>query len=125
VRPDKELHAFMFSVVRLGVWTMNSHTTNPLTITGMPDESGVEVDWMKGGGPPGGSDMEGRVEKLESLAEKTIERLTVLDRDVAVIKSNYATKADIAEAKNGIIVWVVSAIFLAQLLPALLKKFGM
>lgn len=31
------------------------------------------------------------------------------------------TKAQIAEAKNSIITWTVTAIFIAQLLPALLK----
>ena len=69
--------------------------------------------------------MEARVAKLEVLAEKTVERLTALERDVAVIKSNHATKADVAEAKNSVIMWVVSAILLAQLLPALLKQFGL
>lgn len=68
--------------------------------------------------------MEARIAKLEALADKTMERLGALERDVAVIKSNYATKADISEAKNSIVMWVVSAILLAQLLPGLLKKFG-
>lgn len=77
------------------------------------------------GGPPYDGDMESRVAKLETIAEKTSERLAALDRDVAVIKSNYATKSDIAEAKNSIIMWVVSAILLAQLLPPLLKKLGL
>jgi hypothetical protein len=76
--------------------------------------------------------MEPRIATLEQIAEKTAERLTALERDVAIIKANGATKADIsetktaiAESRSSIIVWVVSAIFLAQLLPALLKKFGM
>lgn len=69
--------------------------------------------------------MEVRIGKLEALADKMVERLGSLERDVAVIKSNYATKADIADAKNSIVMWVVSAILLAQFLPALLKKFGM
>lgn len=76
--------------------------------------------------------MEARIEKLESLGETVVERLRALERDIAVIKSNYATKADIAEvrgsicdAKNSIITWVVSAILLAQVLPELLKRFGM
>lgn len=42
-----------------------------------------------------------------------------------MIKSNYATKADVAEAKNAIIPWAISAILLAQLLPVLMKKFGL
>lgn len=69
--------------------------------------------------------MDARIGKLESLGEKIVERIGGLERDVAVIKSNYATKADIADAKNSIVMWVVSAILLAQILPTLLKKFGL
>lgn len=88
------------------------------------DESSVH--WLgNSGGPPGGNGMDERVQKLEALAEKVVERLSALDRDLAVIKSNYATKADVSDAKNSIIMWVVSAILLAQLLPALMKKFGL
>jgi hypothetical protein len=74
-------------------------------------------------------------ERVDRLEEKTAERLFALERDLAIIKSNYSTKADladlraelksdIAEAKVSIIMWVVTAIFLAQLLPALLKRHG-
>jgi hypothetical protein len=89
--------------------------------------------------------MEARVAELEQIAKKTAEHLGNLERDVAVIKSNYATKADIVEVKgevtfiklnyatkadmlemkNSIIMWVVSAFFLTQLLPGLLKRFGL
>lgn len=68
--------------------------------------------------------MEARIGKLEALAEKAVERLGTLERDVVVIKSNYATKGDVSDAKNSIVMWVVSAILLAQLLPALLRKIG-
>lgn len=89
--------------------------------------------------------MEARIAKLEHLAEQTADHLAALERDIAVIKSNYATKADVVEVKsdisfiklnyatkadmlemkNSIIIWVVSAFFLSQLLPGMLKKFGL
>ena len=83
------------------------------------------LEKLGSGEPPYDGGMEPRIAKLEAIAEKTSDRLATLEKDVAVIKSNYATKADVFEAKNSIIMWVVSAILLAQLLPALLKKFGL
>ncbi len=35
-----------------------------------------------------------------------------------------ASKSDVSEAKFQIIIWVVSAIILAQVLPSLLRFFG-
>lgn len=78
-----------------------------------------------GGGPPHNGDMEARVSKLEQDISQVKDKLNTVSTDVAVIKSNYATKADVAEAKNSIIMWVVSAVLLAQVLPMILKKFGL
>jgi hypothetical protein len=82
--------------------------------------------------PPHNGDMEARVVKLEALVGNTTERLTSIDLRLTRIEGkqeeftkHYATKADLTEAKNSIIMWVVSAVLLAQLLPAILKKFGM
>jgi hypothetical protein len=89
-------------------------------------EQDEEIPTFDGGGGSGDDGgMEARVTKLEAIVEKTSDRLAKLEQDVAVIKSNYSTKADVADAKNSIIMWVVSAILLAQLLPALMKKFGL
>jgi ABC-type metal ion transport system substrate-binding protein len=44
------------------------------------------------------------------MAEKNAERFGVVERDLAVITSNYATRADVSDAKNAIILWVVGAI---------------
>lgn len=63
--------------------------------------------------------------ELEERVSAVEKDLAAIKTDLAVIKSNYATQADVANAKNSIITWVVSAILLSQLLPALLKKFGM
>ncbi len=60
--------------------------------------------------------MDERLARVES-------ELTAIKVDVAVIKANGATNADVAEAKSSIIIWVSAAIFLAQLLPAVLKLF--
>jgi hypothetical protein len=85
---------------------------------------------IQGGGDSGGpGDMEARVGAIENV-------MSAVKTDLAVIKSNYATKADIAEmkadaktgiseAKYSIIMWVVSVFLLAQVLPAILKKFGL
>ena len=69
--------------------------------------------------------MEQRLENMEQRLEKLEVEVAAVKLDVAVIKSNYATKADLAEVKVSIITWVVSAIFIAQLLPVLMKKFGL
>jgi ribosome-interacting GTPase 1 len=46
--------------------------------------------------------METRSSSLELLAEKALERITVLEVNLAVVKSNYATKEDIARLKEDI-----------------------
>lgn len=76
--------------------------------------------------------MEACVAKLESLTEKAGERLAAIDLRLTRIEvkqdeftKHYVTKADLTEAQNSIVMWVVSAILLAHLLPAVLKKFGL
>lgn len=90
-------------------------------------QGGARFDPPSGGGDNG--DMEARVAKLEEFAKDTRDRLVRIESRLDNIDRNlsthFATKADVTDAKNSIIMWVVSAILLAQLLPAILKKFGL
>lgn len=95
---------------------------------------GLERKHLHGGNePPYDGGMEARVTKLEAAAQDTRERLVRIETRLEHIDGKINTemvtkdsmKAAIAEAKNSIIMWVVSAILLAQLLPSLLKKFGL
>ena len=52
--------------------------------------------------------MEARISKLESLAEQALERISALELDVAVIKSNYATKEDIAKLEATLLKWFIA-----------------
>ncbi|EOW7153632.1 TPA: hypothetical protein ACPZQZ_001987 [Yersinia enterocolitica] len=61
-----------------------------------------------------------REEKNMLQSVKNLEKeLFTIKTDVEIIKSNYATKENVSNAKNSIIMWVVGAIFFAQLIPAL------
>ena len=62
--------------------------------------------------------MEKRIDKLESS-------LAAIELDVGILKATSATKSDLAEAKTTIILWIVTAVILAQILPGLLRKFGL
>lgn len=56
-------------------------------------------------------DLSARIGKLETFAEKATDRLTTIEKDVAVVRSNYATKADVSDAKNSIIAWLIASMF--------------
>ena len=46
--------------------------------------------------------MDQRVAKLEALAEKTGEQLTAINKDLAVVRSNHATREDIATLRGDV-----------------------
>ena len=68
-------------------------------MTNVVDFSSARSQVAPGGSPPYDGWMEVRVANLEALAEKTGERLGVIERDAAIIKSNYATREDLQAAK--------------------------
>ena len=69
--------------------------------------------------------MEIRMNKMEADIAAMKSDLITLNIDMAVVKANYATKTDVLAAKHSIVMWIVSAILLAQLLPPVLRKFGL
>jgi hypothetical protein len=78
------------------------------------------------------ANLDQRTSVLEKIAEQTDGRLKALELDVGVIKSNYATKADIerlskemVQLKVSLIMWVLSAFTLTQLLPVFLSRLGL
>ncbi|MEB6632772.1 hypothetical protein [Kluyvera cryocrescens] len=71
-------------------------------------------DEKHGGGNGGGGDMLQRVKDLEKDVQQ-------MKTDIAVMRSNYATKTDVSDAKNSIILWVVGAVVFSQLIPAIPK----
>ena len=55
-------------------------------------------------------------------------RLVAVEPDLAAIKAvsqHYATKAGALAAKNAITMWIVGGIFLARLVPSLMKQLGL
>jgi predicted nucleic acid-binding Zn-ribbon protein len=70
------------------------------------------------------ANVEDKLAKLDGRMTNVENRLSKVEQDVAVIKSNYATRADVTDAKNSIIVWVVGAVLFAQAIPQLVKAFG-
>lgn len=56
-----------------------------------------------GGGSPHNDPMEARIVKLEDFAQETRERLTRIETKL----DQSATKADLSEAMNGMVKWVV------------------
>lgn len=56
--------------------------------------------------------MEERVKKLEDLVGKTVERVVNIERDVAIIRSNYASKEDLHKELHATTWKIIGAIAL-------------
>lgn len=65
-----------------------------------------------------------RVDRIEQQLSVLQKDVTDIQVDVRVLKLTTASKVDLAQAKTSIIMWVVSTVFLAQLIPALLRGFS-
>lgn len=96
-------------------------------------EATLRRQLANGGGGGDNGDMETRLAKIEAALPTLATKADLHPLDLRLVKieaysesiaKHYATKSDVSDAKTSIIIWVVSAILLAQLLPALLKKFG-
>jgi hypothetical protein len=68
--------------------------------------------------------MDARVIALEKDMKDVRERTIKIEATLESFKSIFASKGDVSEAKTTIILWVVGAVFLAQFIPSILKKFG-
>jgi hypothetical protein len=80
-------------------------------------------------------ELDERVERLERHAEDSRDRLIRIGERLVRIETQqeeftkyYATKADLLQSEKSITKWIVAALFMpfiAQLLPVILKKFGL
>lgn len=63
------------------------------------------------GGPPGGGDLEKRIEALEKAIPDIRERLVRVETKVDSIEKHGATKADISSLESTLIKWFVGTAF--------------
>lgn len=64
-----------------------------------------------GGGPPGGGELEKRIEKLESAIPDIREKLAKVEAKVDSIEKHGASKADVASLESTLIKWFVATAF--------------
>nr|WP_315212413.1 hypothetical protein [uncultured Duganella sp.] len=51
--------------------------------------------------------MENRISKRVSINQNILDRLCVLEIDLAVVRSNYATKEDLAKLEGTLLKWFI------------------
>jgi len=69
-------------------------------IQAIHERRAAQASLQAGGRPPfDGTDIEPRVQKLEQIAVQTVERLGGIEKDLAVIRSNYATQGNLADVR--------------------------
>lgn len=87
----------------------------------------VTGPWAKqpeGTEPPDNGGMEARVAALEKDVKDVRERVIKIESKLDGFPALFASKSDVSEAKAQIIMWVVGAIFLAQLMPPIIAALS-
>ncbi len=90
-----------------------------LKVKDVPYMSVVDSDekyYKKPGGSDGGDGMDSRIKKLEN-------DMQTIKTDLAVMKSNYVTSADLHKEINSQTKWIITALFSALALGLAIAKF--
>ncbi|MGD0960815.1 MAG: hypothetical protein ABSB19_13495 [Methylomonas sp.] len=82
-----------------------------------------ELKQRSGGGGGDMSDLERRVGNLEADLRAMRDSLNTIGADIAVIKSNYVTRADLSEAMLSQTKWIAGILFIAIGLIFSIQRF--
>ena len=67
--------------------------------------------------------MENRILNLVSINQNILDRLSALEADLAVVKSNYATKEDLAKIEGTLLKWFIGTAVVISCIAFTAAKF--
>ena len=67
--------------------------------------------------------MENRILNLVSINQNILDRLSALEADLAVVKSNYATKEDLAKMEGTLLKWFIGTVVVISGIAFTAAKF--